>query len=217
MVDDDPFTRSTLASSLQVLGCFVVAADSVSSALRTMRNFSAESAPNVALLDLDLGEGPTGLDLAQTLREEFPSLAIVMLSTYQDPRLIGTNLPSLPEGSIYLVKSSVSSPQVLGDSIKNALNGVKQRKDSPAEISNKAITLNDLSDKQIEMMRLVASGLSNSEIAKRQWITEAAVEKAISRLCKKLEIVVSKEQNLRVLIAGAYHQYSGSVNVRSDS
>jgi DNA-binding NarL/FixJ family response regulator len=77
--------------------------------------------------------------------------------------------------------------------------------------------LNDLSDKQIEMMRLVASGLSNSEIAKRQWITEAAVEKAISRLCKKLEIVVSKEQNLRVLIAGAYHQYSGSVNVRSDS
>jgi DNA-binding NarL/FixJ family response regulator len=217
MVDDDPFTRATLASSLQVLGCFVITADSVSTALRTMRNFSAEVAPNVALLDLDLGEGPTGLDLAQTLRDEFPNLAILMLSTYQDPRLIGTNLPPLPAGTIYLVKSSISSPEILGDALNEALHNMQSRKPSRFVISDKPLSLSDLTDRQIEIMRLVASGLSNSEIAKRQWMTEAAVEKAITRLCKKLALSGSKEQNLRVLITSAYHQYSGSANVRTDS
>lgn len=217
MVDDDPFTRATLASSLQVLGCFVIAADSVSTALRTMRNFSFENAPNVALLDLDLGEGPTGLDLAQTLREEFPSLAIVMLSTYQDPRLIGTNLPALPPDAIYLVKGSISSPTVLGDALIRALENIANKESANSTKSEDSIALNGLTNKQIEMMRLVAAGHSNTEIARRLWITEAAVEKSITRLSKNLALAGSKEQNLRVLIASAYHQYSGSVNVRTES
>lgn len=214
MVDDDPFTRSNLASTLQVLGCFVVAADSVSSALRSMRNFAPDNMPNVALLDLDLGEGPTGLDLAQTLREEFPEIAIVVLSTYVDPRLIGSNLPEIPLGGVYVVKSSVTSPQVLGEAIDQAIANINLDK---KKIAKPNFELSDLSDKQVEMMRMVASGLSNAEIAKRQWMTEAAVEKAITRLSKKMNLSGSKEQNQRVMIASTYHQLTGSVNVRSSS
>jgi DNA-binding NarL/FixJ family response regulator len=216
MVDDDPFTRSTLASSLQVLGCFVLAADSVSSALKAIRNYSGDMPPNVALLDLDLGEGPTGLDLAQTLRGEFPDLGIVLLSTYQDPRLLGSNQPEIPTGGIYLVKSSVSSPQVLADALNHAIEMMKPQ-DKKAQKSENRVGIDKLTDKQIEMMRLVASGLSNSEIAKRQWMTEAAVEKAITRLIKNLKLESSKEQNQRVMIASAYHQFTGSVNVRTDN
>jgi DNA-binding NarL/FixJ family response regulator len=216
MVDDDPFTRATLASSLQVMGCFVLAADSVSSALKAIRNYSGETPPNVALLDLDLGEGPTGLDLAHTLREEFPNLAIVLLSTYQDPRLLGSNQPEIPTDAIYLVKSSVSSPQILEDALNQAIDMMKPqgKKDSKRDMH---AGLAGLTDRQIEMMRMVASGLSNSEIAKRQWMTEAAVEKAITRLIKKLRLESSKEQNQRVMIASAYHQFTGSVNVRTDN
>lgn len=216
MVDDDPFTRSTLASSLQVLGCFVLAADSVSSALKAIRSYSGDMPPNVALLDLDLGEGPTGLDLAHTLRDEFPDLAIVLLSTYQDPRLLGSNQPEIPTGGIYLVKSSVSSPQILADALHQAVEMMKP-KGKKVQKSNDRFGIGALTDKQIEMMRMVASGLSNSEIARRLWITEAAVEKAITRLIKNLELVNSKEQNQRVMIANAYHQYTGSVNVRTDN
>jgi DNA-binding NarL/FixJ family response regulator len=216
MVDDDPFTRATLASSLQVLGCFVLAADSVSSALKAIRNYRGETPPNVALLDLDLGEGPTGLDLAHTLREEFPDLAIVLLSTYQDPRLLGSNQPEIPTGGIYLVKSSVSSPQILGDALYQAVEMAQSQGKKFQNDHNQAV-LDGLTDKQIEMMRMVASGLSNSEIAKRQWMTEAAVEKAITRLIKNLKLESSKEQNQRVMIAGAYHQFTGSVNVRTDN
>jgi DNA-binding NarL/FixJ family response regulator len=216
MVDDDPFTRSTLASSLQVLGCFVLAADSVSSALKAIRNYSGDMPPNVALLDLDLGEGPTGLDLAHTLRGEFPDLAIVLLSTYQDPRLLGSNQPEIPTGGIYLVKSSVSSPQVLADALNKAVQMAQLQGKKFQKSDNQAV-LNELTDKQIEMMRMVASGLSNSEIAKRQWMTEAAVEKAITRLIKNLKLESGKEQNQRVMIASAYHQFTGSVNVRTDN
>lgn len=214
MVDDDPFTRSNLASTLQLLGCFVVAADSVSSALRSIRNFAPDNTPNVALLDLDLGEGPTGLDLAQTLRDEFPEIAIVLLSTYIDPRLIGSNLPDMPIGGVYLVKSSVTSPQVLDDAIELALINMNPGK---KKIAKPNFELNDLSDKQVEMMRMVATGLSNAEIAKRLWMTEAAVEKAITRLSKKMNLSGSKEQNQRVMIASIYHQLTGSVNVRTHS
>ena len=215
MVDDDPFTRSNLTSTLQVLGCYVVAADSVSSALRAIRNFAPDNMPNVTLLDLDLGEGPTGLDLAQTLREEFPEIAIVILSTYIDPRLIGSNLPEIPEGGVYVVKSSVNSPQVLGDAIELAVANMSI--ENKKKIAKPNFILSDLSDKQVEMMRLVASGLSNAEIAKRQWMTEAAVEKAITRLSKKMNLTGNKEQNQRVMIASTYHQLTGSVNVRIDS
>ncbi len=215
MVDDDPFTRSNLTSTLQVLGCYVVAADSVSSALRAIRNFAPDNMPNVALLDLDLGEGPTGLDLAQKLREEYPEIAIVILSTYVDPRLIGSNLPEIPAGGVYVVKSSVSSPQILGDALDLAVAnmGIENKK----KIAKPNFVLSDLSDKQVEMMRMVASGLSNAEIAKRQWMTEAAVEKAITRLSKKMNLTGNKEQNQRVMIASTYHQLTGSVNVRIDS
>jgi DNA-binding NarL/FixJ family response regulator len=216
MVDDDPFTRATLASSLQVLGCFVLAADSVSSALKAIRNYRGETPPNVALLDLDLGEGPTGLDLAHTLQEEFPDLGIVLLSTYQDPRLLGSNQPEIPIGSIYLVKNSVSSPQILADALNKAVEMAQPQGKKFQKSDNQAV-LNELTDKQIEMMRMVASGLSNSEIAKRQWMTEAAVEKAITRLIKNLKLTSSKEQNQRVMIASAYHQFTGSVNVRTDN
>lgn len=215
MVDDDPFTRSTLASSLQVLGCYVITADSVSSALRAMRDYTGDIPPNVALLDLDLGEGPTGLDLAQTLREEFPALAIVILSTYQDPRYLGSNQPPLPVGGIYLVKSSVTIPKVLGDALEQAVENMHR----PAKKSRKDgdVGRSELSDKQIEIMRMVAGGLSNAEIAKRLWMTESAVEKSITRLIKNLNLSSSKDQNQRVLIASAYHQYTGSVNVRTES
>ncbi len=196
--------------------CFVLAADSVSSALKAIRSYSGDMPPNVALLDLDLGEGPTGLDLAHTLRDEYPDLAIVLLSTYQDPRLLGSNQPEIPTGGIYLVKSSVSSPQILADALNQAVEMMMSLVNNPQKL-DKRVGIDALTDKQIEMMRMVASGLSNSEIARRLWITEAAVEKAITRLIKNLELESNREQNQRVMIANAYHQFTGSVNVRKDN
>ena len=212
MVDDDPFTRSMLASSLQVIGCYVSSSGTASEGLRLMRAFEPSAAPNVALLDLDLGEGPTGIDLATILREEFPSIGIIILSTYSDPRLIGSKQQVMPKRSLYLVKQSVVDATVLESALREALALGTGKSGSDALLPSSP--LQSLSDAQLEIMRLVASGLSNSEIARQQWMTEAAVEKAVARLCKKIGLKFEKDKNQRVMVALAYHEFTGNPSVR---
>ncbi len=55
--------------------------------------------PAVAVLDLDLGEGPTGADLSRGLRLRYLGIGLVIISTYEEPRPIGLHLPPMPEGS----------------------------------------------------------------------------------------------------------------------
>jgi len=200
IVDDDSFTRVTLASTLRALGCTVVGdADSAPTALRAAR----KTGPEVAVLDLDLGEGPTGIDLALALRREFPAIGIVMLSAYEDPRLMGHNQPALPAGAVYLVKRSIADPEVLGRALRLA---------GPAVDSGLAA----LSDQQVEIMRLVALGCSNAEIARRRSLNEPSVEKAIARLIKHFDLKAGKDQNQRVMITQLYFQLAGTVSVRQD-
>lgn len=64
----------------------------------------------------------------------------------------------------------------------------------------------DLGDIQIDIMRLIAAGMSNAEIASSLIMQEGSVEKSIARLIKKLGIKASQKQNQRVLIAHEYHR-----------
>ena len=115
VVDDDSFTRTTLKSTLAALDCKVVAeADAAGAALRMV----AKARPDVALLDLDLGEGPTGIDLAHALRRSLPEIGIVMLSAYEEPRLMGAGQQPLPERSLYLVKRTITDAEQLGRALR---------------------------------------------------------------------------------------------------
>ena len=110
LVDDDPFTLLGLASTLRALNVEVVAeAGDAPTAMRAAH----ENRPDAAIVDLDLGEGPTGIDLARAMRRDLPNIGIVMVSTYTDPRLMGHNQAPLPDGSIYLVKRAITEPGVL--------------------------------------------------------------------------------------------------------
>ena len=104
VVEDDAFTRSMIVSALQIQGMDVVSeSSSVGFAIKTARLIR----PDVAILDLDLGVGPTGIDLAIGLRMSLPKIGIILLTTFEDPRLLRPNLPELPAGSIYLTKSKL--------------------------------------------------------------------------------------------------------------
>ncbi len=212
IVDDDSFTRVTLTSTLRALGCTVVGdADSAQTALRAARR----TQPEVALLDLDLGEGPTGIDLAVALRRELPQIGLVVLSAYEDPRLMGHNQPPLPPGALYLVKRSIEDPEILGRALRLARDSESHTAASQLAgmVTNSALTA--LSDQQVEIMRLVALGCSNAEIARRRNLNEPSVEKAIARLIKHFDLKAAKEQNQRVMIAQLYFQLAGNVSARS--
>ena len=159
--------------------------------------------PNLAILDLDLGAGPTGIDLAHGLRRLIPNLSIIMLTSYDDPRLLRFAKFDLPNGTIYLGKKDIADEEVISQAISVAMmqtDNLTERAKSPRPIFG----LKNLSDSQIEIMRLVASGLSNAKIAEVQCVSEAAIGKTISRLIRRLDISAEQDQNQRVLIAQAY-------------
>lgn len=197
LVDDDDFTRMTLRAVLASLDYDVIGdAANVVSAMDLAR---AER-PDLAVIDLDLGEGPTGIDLAHGLRTLVPSIGLVVLSSYADPRLIGRRTRPLPDGTQYLSKQSVGDARVLDEALRKSLD--RDGTGAPAEGTA-------LTDAQIEMMRLIATGYSNAEIAKRMWITEDGVNRAVTRLVKQLGLQVTKERNTRVLISRAYADLAG--------
>lgn len=207
IVDDDPFARTLLISVVQGLGFDVV--DAVGTFAEGLAAARAHR-PDVALLDLDLGEGPTGIDLAQAIRRQVPGVGLVFLSTYADPRLLGS-VPTLPQGSLYLTKQEISDTGVLGDALRAVEEAAAVGQSAARDQGLAALT-----DSQVDVMRLIAAGYSNAEIARRLVIEEASVEKAVTRLIRQLDVRATRAENQRVMIAQAYFAVSGTRVVRRD-
>ena len=207
VVEDDAFTRSMIVSALQIQGVDVVSeSSSVGFAIKTARLIR----PDVAILDLDLGAGPTGIDLAIGLRMSLPKIGIVLLTTFEDPRLLRPSLPDLPAGSMYLTKSKVGEIEVLQKAVAKSISNMNSKDAQNATGKNKSTEMPELTDVQIETMRLIAQGLSNASIAKTRNISEKSVEQAISRLAAILNFSNSKETNQRVMITNYYHKMTGT-------
>lgn len=205
IVEDDGFTRMLLRGQLEQLGHSVVAdSGSAADALDAAR----EHHPDLALLDLDLGRGPTGIDLAHALRDLLPAIGIVLLTSYADTRLIGDQR-ELPVGSIALVKRMLEDPEQLASALRLA-------HESP-RITDTRLTpsgIPRLSDGQTEILRLVANGFSNAEIARRRHLSESAVIKALGRLVDQLGLDPGPGDNQRVLLTQAYFRLTGTARPR---
>ena len=195
LVEDDGFTRMLLCSQLREIGHDVVAdvataADGIA-VLKICQ-------PDLAILDLDLGPGPTGVDLAYAIRKAMPRVGILMLSTYVDIRLIGDFRP-LPAGAVFMVKRSLTDTAALDSAMTMAVLREPVRPADPG-----ALGMPRLRDGQLEIMRLIAYGYTNAEIARKRSLEEASVAKAITRLLQQLGLTVTPERNVRVLITQAY-------------
>lgn len=203
IVEDDAFTRATLGDALIAQNFNVCArVSNASEALIAQKEFS----PDVALLDLDLGIGATGIDVAIALRKNNPQIGLVFLTTYKDPRLIESNMPMVPEGAVYLNKREINSVSILAQQVAIASARPLSKRAFPW---SKNSDLNSLTETQIEIMREIAKGLSTSEIARMRGVTEQAIDKTISRISKLLDIPKSAETNQRVQIVRAYFESKG--------
>ena len=203
LVEDDAFTRATLGDALVHQGFDIRArVATASEALVAQRDFD----PQVAILDLDLGIGPTGIDVAIALRSRNPKIGIVFLTTYKDPRLIESNLPKLPEGAIYLNKMEMNSTSTIAMQISLAYLKPLAKRSFPWTRSGPLAAMSTI---QIEIMKEIAQGLSTTEIAKSRGVTEQAIDKSISRISKHLGIPKSADTNQRVQIVRAYFENKG--------
>lgn len=206
LVEDHDFTRTTVAASLRSEQCKVVA--SVPSARDALRAI-VDHQVDCAVIDLNLGMGPNGMDLAHRLRDEDPNIGIVLLTTFKDPRLLSSDRRSLPIGSVYLIKDDVRSTSQMREAIDAALANVKTK--GKTLDPNKPTRL-PLTDTQMEILRMVAAGLTNAEIAERRGVTARAVQTAMTRILANAQIQPDPSVNVRVQLV-KYYQSSGGTTV----
>ena len=208
IVEDDPLIKAALEAGLNSLGFEILAT--------TSRGINALSLvglhnPDVILLDLDLGDGPTGVDISWGIRRRFDTMGIVILSSYASPRLIGRFLPDLPTGAIFLQKNSITDLTILADALNRAATGVEvsgQKRPGPKAV----ISSIDLTDLEIQLMKYISMGLTNAEIAKRRFITEKSTENAIRLLSRKIDLHYDADiHNQRIMIARKYLSLIGKI------
>ncbi len=200
VVDDDRFIRTSLDNTLQFSGFEI--SGSVGTAIEALAAHG-KAACDVALLDVDLGIGPTGFDLAQKLRSISPQIGIVFLTTYQDPRFAAISGAHAPKGSRYLVKSEI-------ENFSEVISAILQAKHRPFSESLSHINrFSELTDLQIEVWREVSKGISSAEIASRRGISEKSVEATLARIYKFLDIKKDKTNNPRILLANSFKKFSG--------
>lgn len=199
LVEDHDFTRSTLTAALRAEDCTVSSVPTARDAIAAARDHDFDC----ALIDLNLGPGPTGIDVAHGLRDHHPSIGIAVLTTYEDPRLLSGVQRPLPPGALYLVKSDLPSTARVRAAVDLAIS----QAGSSMQPNTRRLPL---SDTQIEILHLVADGLTNAEIAKRRVVTERSVQTALQRILRALKIEPVDGQHSRVLLVRAFHALTSS-------
>jgi len=205
LVEDDPIILTMMSKAVESEGFRVLAA--TSNVISAMDSFK-KNPPDVAILDIDLGAGPTGIDLANKIRKINHRIAIVFCTSYKDIRFIRNESHSYPPHTVLLKKSDVVNIDKFSKAINEALELVRDADETkPDQLSEKFYK--NLNDLEIELLRLVASGISNKNIAKERGISTKSCENAIARLAKKLKIPATEDNNQRVLLTRKYSELSG--------
>ncbi len=202
VVDDEPLVRSLLTEVVKTLGYEVRAAESAADARKICQTFDAD----VAIIDVDLGPGPNGFDLAATLRALNSAIAIIFLTNLVEPKLAGRSGKDLPSGYAYLVKSRISDTATLNEVIRQVSRGKggDYRDDLQAENP-----LSELSRSQLDVVRLLAQGKSNEEIAEIRGTTVRAVRMILVRAFQALGIEEDAGPEKRVQAAIKYLKTTG--------
>jgi DNA-binding NarL/FixJ family response regulator len=170
----------------------------------------AAQKPDCAVVDIRMPPTHTdeGIVAAQQIRELHPDVGVLVLSQYIEPGYAIRLLEEHPERSGYLLKERVTDPVILVDALQRLTEG--ETVIDPTIVSRllrrhrEADPLEDLSEREREVLGLVAEGCSNAAIAKRLFITERTVEFHARQIFQKLRIAETPETNRRVLAVLAF-------------
>jgi DNA-binding NarL/FixJ family response regulator len=171
----------------------------------------AEKKPDVAIVDIRMPPTHTdeGLRAARELRRRYPELGILVLSQYVRPSYAFELLADDARGVGYLLKDRVSDLHDLSDAVERVGKGGSVLDPSVvAQLVGRRRQghdpIDDLSEREREVLALMAEGRSNRAIAERLFITERTVEKHVRSILAKLRIPESQEDHRRVLAVLAY-------------
>jgi DNA-binding NarL/FixJ family response regulator len=199
VVEDEKLTRSLIVEMLESAGFQVRGCASAAEALRECRYFD----PDAVVTDIDLGAGPSGLDLVETLARTAPHVSVLVLSNYPILR----QHPVHKERKLaYLDKRHVDGSRELITALEAVLRDDRAMIQDSGEAD---AALARLSAPQLETLRLMAEGYSNAEIAARRGISKRANESLIRRMIATLGIKPDERMNPRVQAVRLYFRSTG--------
>jgi DNA-binding NarL/FixJ family response regulator len=205
VVEDEQFLRSLICGALENAGFEVQSFGTAAESLKAM----SKRDPDAAILDIDLGPGPTGLDIGEYLLANSPGTAVVYLTMLSDPRVINPESGSVNPRAAYLNKRKLANTEELLEALEAVLHD-----EDISEFRhdlNKDSPLAKLSAGQLQVLHLVASGLTNQQIADARKRSLSATEALVSRTFSSLGIDLSRDANARILAVRAFFQQAGIV------
>jgi DNA-binding NarL/FixJ family response regulator len=179
-VDDHPLLREGLAAIINSQPDMVMVAHAASG--REAIQVHAKERPDVTLMDLRLPD-MSGIDVLIAIRLTAPSARVIMLTTFEGDIEVHRALKAGARG--YLLKST--APADLVDAIRQVHAG--KRRIPPEVAAQLAENLgdDDLTPREIEVLRLVAEGNRNQDIATRLFISEDTVKSHLKNILLKLD------------------------------
>lgn len=207
IVDDDPLVATLVESLLSGRG-FVTASCGDAT---TARQRVAEFDPDLVILDVNLGGGPTGLQLGYVLARLHPELALMYLTRYPTAVIADRAMAEHARRHAVLSKDDIHDVEVLIAGVEDALRG--RRGGAELDIARDE-QMSTLTRTQWEVLGLVSDGLTNSAIAERRNTSERAVEKQLRQIYEILGLQSGREVNARVLAALRYRNSMGDTQRR---
>jgi DNA-binding NarL/FixJ family response regulator len=208
LADDSLLLREGLARLLDEAGFEVVGQASTGEELLDQVDATQ---PDVAIVDIRMPPTHTdeGLRAAHEIRVRHPDVAILVLSQFVRPDYALELLSEGTEGLGYVLKDRVSDLDELASSVRRVAEGgsvldplvVQQLVSRPRSGPD---PLDDLTEREREVLELMAEGRSNKAIGQRLYITEHTVEKHVKNILGKLRIPTSADDHRRVLAVLTY-------------
>jgi DNA-binding NarL/FixJ family response regulator len=201
LAEDDVLLREGLASLLGRSGFEVVGQAGDATRLLTL---VGELRPELVLVDIRMPPTHTneGLDAAREIRAEFPEIAIMVLSAHAE---VEHAMELLASGQRigYLLKSRVTDVDDFIETLERIAKGGSVVDPALVRELVTARKRNDplavLSEREREVLALMAEGRSNAGIARRLWVTEGTVEKHVRHILAKLNLGEADDDHRRVL------------------
>ncbi|MBO4493115.1 MAG: response regulator transcription factor [Ruminococcus sp.] len=188
VIDDDKLVALSLKTILESSGSVTVAAMGHSG--REAIELYRSNTPDVMLMDIRM-DGMTGLEAGEEILRDFPDARILYLTTFSDDEYIvkalnmgakGYILKQDFDGIVPALEAVMRGQSVFGEKIITKLPELMVPK------GQYDFNAHGISDKEREIMELVAKGLSNKEIAGQLFLGEGTVRNYISSLLDKLEL-----------------------------
>jgi two-component system response regulator NreC len=210
VVEDEPLMASLLAESLTAANFRVETAPDATKAQKVIDRFD----PDILLLDISLGDGPSGVHLAHVVHETRPDIAILILTKHPDAKSATADGLDLPPNVGFLRKHLVNDMSYLINAIEKVLSDrySEVRQDEPF-----ANAISQLGNQAIKVLNLIAQGYNNTEIALRMNLSVKSVERWVETIYRELKIDSKGAINPRVEAARQYYLIAGISQRTKDS